>query len=635
MSGICGIINFNGAPVDRKALSRMAEAASHRGPDGIRYRTDGNVGFAHLALHITPESLRERQPLAGRQGGIILTADARLDNREELISSLTAEGYLEEDQPTDADLIMAAYRCWGSNCAEHLLGDFAFAVWDASAGRLFAARDAMAMRAFYYRVEPRRLLFATEVKQILAAPDVPVRIFEPAVGAHLAGRFALPAWTFYEGIDQLPPAHALLVDASGPHTWRYWDIDPDLQIRYAGDEQYAGHFLEIFKEAVRCRLRSVKPVGISLSGGVDSGSVASTAGWLFKQGKSVYRSPFHAYCWAFEELSQCDERHLSGRIIDRYGFPVTNIAADEAWPLKDYPAHGPDRDEPYIFYFQVLIERLLEAARSEGMGLMLTGERGDFMVNHWVYDYLGLLRTGQWRLLREEMQEHSRLSGIPIRRMAKKYLIKPLLSSLRVQGRAEWLRRPRLRRQRSGPAYPDYIRPEFARRVGLTEIMQQRFPQSGIRNQARRQRCQLIFSSMSMRRVMLLERSQAGFGLGFADPWSDRRLAGFVIAVPQMILHRIREYKRLARMAMQGIMPEAICRANSKINPTPLYERGVRDRAKDTAMALLTGTGAGARGYIDEKVLRKHYESFLAGQPERYDFWWALTLEMWLRRYWS
>ena len=630
MSGICGIIDFSGAPVERKVLSRMAKAASYRGPDGIRYWTKGNIGFAHLALNITPESVQERQPIVNQAGNIILSADVRLDNRRELISDLTDGGWLKQEEPGDAELIMAAYLCWGSECAEHLLGDFAFGLWDGSLKRFFAARDAMAMRAFYYRVEPKRLLFATEVKQILAVPGVPVNIFEPAVAAHLAGMFGPIEWSFYEGIEQLVPAHTLLVDASGARTRRYWDIDPGLRIRYGSDEQYADHFLEIFKEAVRCRLRSVKPVGISLSGGVDSGSVASTAGWLFRQGETPYRPPFRAYCWAFEELKQCDERHLSGRITDHYGIPATSIAADDAWPLKDYPDHGPDRDEPYIFYYQVLMNRLLEKAGSDGIGLMLTGERGDMMVNHWVYDYPGLLFSGQWKALVKELKEHSQLMGTPMKNMVKSYLLKPLLSSIRLPGAAWGLKTPRHRLLHS-----EYIRPQFARRIGLTEIIQHRFPPSDIRDQARRQRYQLIFSSMSMRRIMLLERNQAEYSLGFADPWSDRRLSSYGIAVPQMILHRVREYKRLARIAMRGIMPDEICNANHKANPTPLYERGVRKRAKNTVMDLFTNSEAGARGYIDEKVFRKQYQAYLEGQPERQDLWWVITLEMWLRRYWS
>jgi asparagine synthase (glutamine-hydrolysing) len=409
----------------------MAEAAAHRGPDGICYWSNGNVGLAHLALNITPESFHERQPLVSDRGSLVLTADARVDNRGELMRSLRAKGYLQKEYPqgealTDADLIVAAYQCWGEACPTHIIGDFAFVVWDAKRRRLFASREPMGTRALYYRVEPRRVLFATEIKQILAVPGVPARIFDPAVGAFLAVSAGLPQWTFYEGIEQLPPAHALSVDASGPRTWRYWDIDPDFRIEYADEDEYAEHFIEIFKEAVRCRLRSLKPVGIFLSGGMDSGSVASTAGWLLRQGEAGTHPGFRAYCWAFEEHAQADERHISDRIVHHYDLPVTYIPADSAWPLKDYPTHGPDRDEPYVAIFRALNDRALATARAEGMGWIFTGGLGDVTVGEDVFDYLGLLREGQWQRLWDELRAHGRLWGVRRRNLVRSYIFAPL-----------------------------------------------------------------------------------------------------------------------------------------------------------------------------------------------------------------
>ena len=315
MSGICGIVAFDGVPVEPEVLRKMADVAAHRGPDGIRYWYEGAAGLAHLALDLTPGSSRERQPTVDHQDGLVLTSDARIDNRDELVRALGDGGYLPDEAPTEADIILAAYRRWGEACPGHIIGDFAFAIWDERREILFAARDPMGMRALYYRVEPRRVLFATEVKQILAAPDIQARLFEPAVAAFLASTTGLPEWTYYQGIAQLPPAHALSADAGGHRTWRYWAIDPGYEIRYTEEGQYAEHFAEIFKEAVRCRLRSSKPVGIFLSGGMDSGSVASTAGWLLRKQEPPDNPGFRAYCWAFEQLTQADERHISDGIV--------------------------------------------------------------------------------------------------------------------------------------------------------------------------------------------------------------------------------------------------------------------------------------------------------------------------------
>jgi asparagine synthase (glutamine-hydrolysing) len=636
MSGICGIVNFDGAPVRPEVLEKMAEAAAHRGPDGIRYWREGSAGLANLALNITPESFHERQPLVCRRGDLVLTADARVDNRDELVRTLAAKKYLQDKDPTDADVILAAYQCWEMACPAHIIGDFAFVIWDARRRRLFAAREPQGTRSLYYRVEPRRVLFATEVKQILAVPDVPARIFEPAVGSFLAGEAGMQEWTYYEGIAALPPACAFAADATGYRTWRYWDIDPDFRIEYGNEQQYAEHFMEVFEEAVRSRLRSAKPVGIFLSGGMDSGSVAATAGWLLQRNGATSHPGFRAYSWAFEELAQCDERHISDGIVHHYGLPVTYVPADTAWPLGDYPAHGPDRDDPYLPFFRVLADRTLEEARAEGMGWMLTGGLGDLMVGSDIFDYLDQLREGQWRRLWSELRVHGRLWGIRRRRLVQMYMWNPLEASLWPQGRAARLTRHAWHRALRRPQpYPAWIRPEFARRIGLADIIHDSVPRSSIRGFGRRKRYEAAFSSVSTQDIVGWERSNARFGLGDADPYSDRRVVSFVIAVPPRVLNRAGELKLLVRRSMRGIMPEEVRRAAGKILPAPLLEVAIKRRARETVQDLITDPRAEAYGFIDGRTFATQVEAYRRGEHSQLYFWFTLALEMWLRKYWS
>jgi asparagine synthase (glutamine-hydrolysing) len=629
MSGICGIVNLEGSRVERRTLEAMAGAAAHRGPDGIRHHTKGPAGLSNLALDITPESPRERQPLV--EGGLALTADARVDNRGELIRGLG----MPEDS-TDADLIMAAYRRWGVECPSRLVGDFAFAVWDERRGRLFAARDPMAMRAFYYRVESKRLLFGTEAKQVLAAPGVPRRIFEPAVGAHLAGHFGSLEWSFYEGISQLAPAHALVADEGGHRTWRYWDVDPDNRIEYRSEEEYVEHFFEVFAEAVRCRMRSARPVGVFLSGGTDSGSAASTAGWLLQRGERNLAPSFHTYSFAFEELSGCDERGISDIIVRRYGFPHHYAFAETAYPLSNYPAGGPDEDEPFTGVYQDMYEQALASARADGMGLMFSCDCGDAMVGGRFYDYPGLLRAGGWGTLWDELRAHGRSAGLPLHAVIRSYL--SALSSLYEDKKAMALL-TRLRRMpghapRRQP-YPPWLRPEFVERVGLDEIAEQNELRADIKGSARRQRYHAVFWPMDLQSTAWIERTRARFGLGFADPWSDRRLAEFVLAAPQWMLNVPSETKRIARRAMRGIMPEKARREAGKVFFSPLHERALKEYAKEAVFDLITDSRAAAYGYIDEATLRNQYEALRRGDRELHGLWETLMLEMWLRRYWD
>jgi asparagine synthase (glutamine-hydrolysing) len=417
--------------------------------------------------------------------------------------------------------------------------------------------------------------------------------------------------------------------------WRYWDADPERRVEYATEEEYVEDFFEVFAESVRCRMRSARPVGIFLSGGMDSGSVASVAGRLMRGGGGGLPPEFRSYSWAFEELADSDERHISGGIASRYGFPAVDVPADDMWPMRDYPAHGPDPDSPLIWVYQPLHERTLSMARSDGVALMMAGDRGDEMVGDWAFDHLGLLRAGRLGEMRGELTAHGRLSGASRKATAINYLLKPALEELwpRGMGFAHRARRG-LRGDAPPVAYPDWVRPEFAGRIGLDDIIHESEPRTSVRGHARKIRYGRIFSYAIARLVSLNERTWSRFGVGFADPWSDRRLAELILAMPQWRVQRVREPKRIARLAMRGVMPDQTLRKTSKIEPIALFDCGFKDRARDTVLDLTTNSQAAARGYLDEDAFRAHYEAFLRGEPSS-DFWWAITLEMWLRQHWS
>ncbi|MEW6637679.1 MAG: asparagine synthase-related protein, partial [Actinomycetota bacterium] len=631
-------------PAAGQTALAMAQAAPHRGRARL-WEQRGRIALAHLTTDSEGESRREGgregkramlQPLYDARSKLVVVADARIDNRRELAGLLGARHLPAGRAPTDAELILASYERWGEGCAGRLVGDFAFAVWDELEGRLFAARDAMGMRSLYYRREEGgRLLIGTEVKQVLAAGGFEVRPFEPAIGAHLAGPFGLPEWTFYEGISQLPAAHALSYGEDGSFgVWRYWDAEPGRVIRCADEREYAERFLWVFEEAVRCRVVGQRrPVGLFLSGGMDSGTIASVGGRLVRGGD--VGGEIRAYSWAFGgDLEGSDERHISSQIAGYYGIPVREVAAGEAWPLSGYPDHGPDRDSPLIWIYQPLIEKTLTAAREDGMGVVLSGDRGDEMVGDWVFDLLGALRSGRVGDVMEDLRELGRWTGRGLRRVAVSELLRPWVLSALPWGDGPEARR-RLRGSGNRARYPGWVNPEFARRIGLDEIIEVSAPASPFKEPARRRRYERIFSFAISRLITLDERTRARFGLTFADPWSDRRLAELVLAMPQWRVQRPSEPKGIARRAMRGVMPESARRSVGKIEPVSLFDRGFKDRAKETVEGLISGSRAAARGYLDENALRRYYLSFLRGEPQPFDFWWALTLEMWLRRHWS
>lgn len=615
MSGICGIVSFGSHDVPKAHLDLMVQAARFRAVDGCHTWSGNGAALAQLAHFLTPQSAQgsypHSEPIPESVHTLHLVANARIDNRDELLAELQRKGILRSDDPTDEELILGAYRQWGDRCGSRLIGDFAFAVWDTERRRLFAARDPMGMRTLYVRREPGRLIFASEAQQIVRLPGVPRRLFEPAVAGHLAGPYGRNDWSFYEGVEQLSPGHSLAADASGVRTWRFWDVDPSNELRYRSERQYAEHLREILWQAVEDRLRTTRPVGLSLSGGMDSGSIATAAGILRARRLSTYS-------WAFDELADCDERHISRLITDAFDLTAVGIPADDAWPLADYPKHGPHADDPLLFVYEALADRTLDQARLDGVGVLLSGERGDEMVGDWIYDLRGLFWAGRLPAFMREIAAHKRVYKRSTLRTVRAALFPSTVN-----------------RPQPHDRLPAWVRSDFADRTGLPEIARGSAPAPPDMDPARQSRHRRIFMFPGMRRSVALERRRAAHGLEYADPWSDRRIAEFIMAVPPHMVTRLSEPKRILRQAMRGTMPDAALNQAGKIEPVALFHRGFRERAIHTVRDLLTDSRMVARGFVDAGALAREFEGYLEDKPSPHDFWWPLTLEMWLRAHWD
>jgi asparagine synthase (glutamine-hydrolysing) len=276
MSALLGIFNLDGKPVGIDILEKMMKPMAYWGPDGKGTWNEGPVGLGHLMLHNTPESLHEKLPLKSRCGNYVMVSRARLDNRGELLKTFNVPLAQHAVTP-DSTLILEAYKKWGEQCPHHLLGDWVFTLWDTKERKLFIARDHHGTGGVYYFHGPRFFAFSSGLKGLLALADIPRRLNEMRLAQILVAWQQHGASTVYEGIYRLPPAHYLTVTETGVKLKRYWYLEHTPQLRLKSDEEYVDAFLEIYKEAVRCRLRSARPVGIALSGGLDSGSVAALA----------------------------------------------------------------------------------------------------------------------------------------------------------------------------------------------------------------------------------------------------------------------------------------------------------------------------------------------------------------------
>jgi asparagine synthase (glutamine-hydrolysing) len=371
-------------------------------------------------------------------------------------------------------------------------------------------------------------------------------------------------------------------------------------------------------------------VGILLSGGLDSGAAASTAALLLRNDDAT-APELRPYSWASPSLPEIDERLISQHIVNEFGLHATDVPVDGAWPLDDYPAHGPHRDEPMVGAYQALIERSLAMARNDGVRVMLSGDRGDLTMGGWSLDYVAMASDRQWGLLREELETHRRATGESMGAILARFLVRPAWGRLRRRGFARAVRRIS---RPANPAAAVEAPPWVSDGLPDREPVANAFPEVTMPRWSQQRRFDEIFSVFQMRGMLWSERTYARHGLVFADPWSDRRIAEFALSLPQQIVDRPGEGgKRLVRAAMAGVMPEPARLQAKKIPATPLFRAAVQGPGQAAARDLLRATRLEDLGLVDGAKLRSGFEHYLGGDEPGGDIWRAMAAEWWLRTY--
>ncbi len=540
MSGIFGIFNLNNEPVDEADLTTMAEAMAIWGPDGRSQINSGPVGLGQLMLYNTPEAHLEQLP---RQtaSGLLLTAEARIDNRAELCQMFNIP-QPERAQTTDSELIELAYDKWGEDCPDYLLGDWSFAIWNPQTHRLFVARDHQGNTSVYYFQDAQRFIFASS-REALLALGVPRHLNE----LYLAQ--VLISWSAYHGertidldIYRLPPAHTMTITPKKTNIWQYWRLEDTPELRLPKFEDYIAAFLEIYGEAVNCRLRSSKPVGVTLSGGLDSGSVTALAARaLQQQGKrlSAYTAvPLYDVQNTVGANRFGDETEFARATADFYPNIDHHLLTSEyITPIEGLRRILAIRNEPghagSNFFW---IADMLQTAQQQGIGTLLTGQSGNATVS---WDGAPALTS-----LRRMWQKQGWKAAI------KQTL--PLFA----------LRTLRQRRLKISNWKGTAIHPDFAKRLNLAALQ---VASIGIGydlpeaiHTPREFRYGIIKPGSTLAGTIWAEIG-AGFGMEVRDPTSDKRILTYTISIPDYYFTGpTGEDRWLIRSAMAGLLPEKI-----------------------------------------------------------------------------
>lgn len=621
MSGIAGIYQSDGRPIEQGRVARMLGHMAHRGPDGLGSWVNGPVGLGHAMLHTTPESLHEQQPL--REGSLCLTLDGRIDNRDELRTTLESHGATVRTD-TDAELVLRAYQCWGNDCPVHLLGDFAFAIWDAARQALFCARDQMGVRPFYYFVNDRTFLFASELRPLLDHSEVQPELNEGMIGEYLTGEITSQEETLYRRISRLPPSHCLVVSQGRFRIERYWDLDASKELRYGSDEAYRDHCLTLLTEAVRCRLRSHKPVGCYLSGGLDSSSVVCLSASLKKNGLADHG--LATFSLLFPGLA-CDESPYIRDVVGRWAVRSNTMCAGEE-PGTSF-ADCAKRDRDFPGYPNGTMGNPLRAlARDRGVRVLLTGTGGDEWLAGSDLGVGDLLRRRRLRTLASRLRNDFGAAGLPqVLEMALRHALWPLVP--------QSIRRL-IRRGLGRHGLPPWLNHDFARRIHLRDRIQLEPDWSPYANLAQADVALTLRNGWWAHTLEIEERATSWFALEERHPFADRRFAEFAVALPEDQRCRDNQSKYLLRQAMHGILPETVRQRTTKAEFATVFLRSLRALG---GSRFFDSLHVATMGWIDADKIRRAYASMEAGATGSpatgpsglWPLWMTVGIELWLR----
>lgn len=634
MSAIAGILWFHGAPAEPTAIEALVAQSASFGPDEQNSWTSGSVSLGHCMLRTTLEAVDERLPLLSEDGRYCLVWDGRLDNRDELRRMLIARG-VQLRADTDSELVLHSYLTWGMACADRLLGDFAFAVWDSRERSLFCIRDPMGARPLYWARTDRFFAFASHEEALVALPGVTAKRYEAGIARLIVRGISLPedpvanfSRTWYDNVRFLLAGQFARIDAEGRlqfHT--YWKPEAGKDVSYSSDAECREAFLEVFGAATQARLRGTGDVAVLMSGGLDTaGIVAMTR----RQLRQTSERQLHAYSTISDDARGCVETRsiLSmargmGERFHSISVPsftgVANLAdaLAEAWP------HSHPEDD--AIWLQAALCR---AASRNGHRVILQGAHGDIAT--WAPQrYIAYpLRAGHWSAAWHECRAASQ-NNYYLRHKSARRLWSENMWTAWVPARLKHT----LQTWRVLGSTPRLLNLDFARSLGWRPDRKPPTDYSAHQFVSVQQRHAQVLNNLSYSRSAM-PRVAGRCGVEARDPWEDKRVVEFFVGLPWQNRVRNGWTKYLVRTAFQGdLEQQVLCRSGKEHLGSDFNLRVLRE-TQGEFQAVLTDPAAACWKYLNRAAAGTSYNLYLStGDPQAaQDVLNMMTLCAWLRR---
>ena len=620
---MCGIVGVKTSPdkLDPQRVVAMRDSFCYRGPDdqGIWVNNDHGVGFGHRRLSIIDPTPSGHQPMVDAESGAVIVFNGEIYNYIEIRKHLMEQGVVFSTQ-TDTEVILKAYNVYGVDCLKHFNGMFAFAIWDEAKQRLFVARDRLGIKPFYYSCDGGELVFASEIKalkQWKPFTDIDHRLIDQ----YMTFGYVPGENTVVRGVKRLLPGHYAIYEDGVLQTQKYWDLQFDNQ-QDQGFRYYHDKAGEILTDSINLRLRSDVPLGIFLSGGIDSSAVV---GMLADK----VSEPLKTFSVAFDFGKNYNETSYARLVSQKFATDHKEVIVSPAEYTEFIPEYVRLMDEPVTDFAAISLYFVSQLARDH-VTVVLSGEGSDELFAGYdlyrrmlLFEQLRSLSTGGAALASKLV---SGLSSNPKLQRYAKALSVPL--EQRYSGISAY--DPATKEQLYCSDYRDQLNDGGDGEV--LEFLSQLFAATESNDPLSRM---LYFDTKTWLVDDLLikaDRMSMATSLELRVPFLDYRLVEFAAAMPSKYKVGKKQGKLLLKRMMEGLLPHEIIYRKKMGFPAPLAIM-LRAELGDRARELLLSNDAKVTSYFHqptiERLLREHISE---NRDHHRVLWQLLVLEEWLRQ---
>ncbi|MGB9083716.1 MAG: asparagine synthase (glutamine-hydrolyzing) [Terriglobales bacterium] len=628
MCGIAGILEFGrDTRANPAALREMCRAITHRGPDDEGFYTDGAVGIGMRRLSIV-DVAGGHQPISNEDGTLWIVFNGEIYNHLALREQLIARGHRYSTH-SDTETIVHLFEEYGPDCVQHLRGMFAFAIWNRNTKTLFIARDRLGIKPLYYKLSPERLLFGSEIKAVFAHGGVRPEFNRAALPEYLAFGYLSAEESCYNGILKLLPGHTMTVAPDGTANIRqYWDLDASTTHESRDENHYVQSYRELLEGAVQSHLMSDVPLGVFLSGGVDSSAVAALMTKLRRESVETFSVGYTEQTYSELPFARTVSDHIHSRHHEVF------VSEDDFFgSLPHLIWH---EDEPIVWPSSVSLYFVARLAR-ERVTVVLTGEGADetlagytryaFTLKNAAMDraYRSMVPSFARRGLRDAIATSSLLSATLRRKLEHTFLAK------------------------DGNSWASFYFDNFFSAFGAAEqnglltadFAQEAAPSTAYNNvlafwehSSGEMLQRLLYTDIKTYLVELLmkqDNMSMAASIESRVPFLDHVLVEFATRIPREAQLQGLAGKGVLKKAVQDLLPHSILYRPKLGFPTP-WSGWLAGPRLETIRALLLEPRSLNRGYFRREAIEKLFDEHRAKHRDNYDrIWRLLNLELWHR----